>query len=136
MPLAIGVIAALLLLAWGGMELDHVIHAYPGQFLAGVISFLIIAFALAAAKFRLAAQRVPLRPAVPPLPPAIKAAPVLTAIASPGAEDARECEGPGCRNKVDDDPWKGGVPGDARHEFCSERCTRAWIAANHPGARV
>jgi hypothetical protein len=142
MPLAIGVIAALMLLAWGGVELDHVIHAYPGQFWMGVFAFLVVTFALAAAKFRKANERVPLRPAAPPLPPAIQAkpeqpalnaAPVLRAVAAPGAEDAAGCEGPSCDSKVNDDPWIARVHGEEReHVFCSEACIREWQQANRP----
>jgi hypothetical protein len=142
MPLAIGIIAALMLLAWGGVELDHVIHAYPGQFLMGVFAFLVVAFALAAARFRKAGERVPLRPAVPSLPPAIQAkpeqsvlnaAPVLRAVAAPEAEDAAGCEGPSCTERVNDDPWTARVHGEGReHVFCSEACVREWQQANRP----
>lgn len=127
MPLAIGVIAALLLLAWGSVEVGHVIHSYPGQFWMGVFAFLVLAFALAAARFRKANERVPLKPpAIPPLPPAIKAAPVLTAIASPGAEEAPSCEGPACASKVDDDPWTVREGDGTAHAFCSQECAQAW----------
>jgi hypothetical protein len=132
-PLAVGVIAVLLLLAWGGMEVNHVIHAYPVQFWLGVTSVLVIAFAFAAAKFRLANQRVPLRPAPPALPPAVrvtpelKAAPVLRAIASTEEPGARPCEGPLCTNKVDDDPWTARVEEDGDdHVFCSRSCAQRW----------
>lgn len=139
MPLlAIGVIAVVLLLTWGGMEIGHVMHTWPLQFWFGVVSFLILAFAITAAQFRRAGERVPLRPRLPPLPPAIqavpvkaelRAAPVLKAVASPEAEEARACEGPGCLNKVDDDPWTARVPGGAEHVFCSESCASGWHAA-------
>jgi hypothetical protein len=139
MLLVIGVVAALLLLAWGGYELDHLIHAYPGQSVAGVISFLIVAFALAAARYRKSAERVPLRPVtreLPPsaqAPPALKAVPVLRAVAAPYDEEARDCEGPGCSRKVNDDPWTARVEGDeASHVFCSESCASRWRDCRAP----
>jgi hypothetical protein len=136
MPLAIAVVAALLLLAWGGVEVNEVLHRYPGQFLMGAVTFVIIAFALAAARFRLASQRVPLRPAAPPLPPAVKAAPVRVAVAAPGAQDAGDCEGPDCPGKVDDDPWTARVENGTSHVFCSQECAQAWTdrqaAQSHP----
>lgn len=134
MPLlAVGVIIGLLLLAWGGMEVDHIMHAYPGQFWMGVFAFLVTTFALAAARFRKANERVPLRPAVPPLPLAIKASPVRLAVAAPGTGDPRDCEGPGCLNKVDDDPWTARVHGEeGEHLFCSEACTGRWQQVNVP----
>ena len=146
MPLlAIGVILLALLLAWAGVEIDHFLNAYPGQFLAGVICFLIVSFAGAVARFRKANERVPLvrdvRPKIPELPPAVivkplSAAPVLKAIACPGHVGARDCEGPGCGVKVDDDPWVVTLPGETKeHVFCSERCAGAWSAAWTAGSR-
>ena len=130
MPLAVGVVIAAMLLAAMGVGIDHVLHAYPAQFWFGVASFLILVFALAAARFRKANERVPLRPAAltpPPLPPAVKAAPVRLAVASPEDGDADDCEGPGCSSKVDDDPWTASVEGDETdHLFCSERCAQKW----------
>lgn len=140
MPLAIGVIAAVLLLAWGGVEVNHVVHAYPVQFWLSAACVLIVAFALAAARFRISNERVPLRPAPRALPPAVrvvpelKAAPVLRAIASTEAPDAQDCEGPGCPHKVDDDPWTWKAPGEEEsHVFCSEACGHSWHDARRPG---
>lgn len=130
MPLlAVCAVAVLLLFAWAAVEIDHVIHAYPAQFWFGVVSFLIFAFAFTAARFRVSAARVPLRPAPPPLPPALRAVPVLTAIASPEDPDAALCEGPGCRQKVDGDPWTARADGEEEHVFCSEACARKWQQA-------
>jgi len=133
MPIAVvaGVVGALLLLAWGGVELNHLIHAYPGQFYMGVFAFLFVVAGMAA-RVRASHRPVRLRPAepeIPPLPKAIQAAPVLTAIASPAAEDAApECEGPECANKLDDDPWQAQPPGAAEpHLFCSRECASAWL---------
>lgn len=140
MLLAAGIIIAALVLAWGGLEADHFMHAYPGQSLAAVASVLILAFALAAARFRVANTRVPLwqeaRPAPPPA--AIRAAPVLVAIAGPHDEEAAPCEGPGCRNKVTGDPWTARVAGEEQeHAFCSEGCAAAWQpSAAPPGQPV
>ena len=139
MPL-VGLAAALVLLAWGGIELDHVIRAYPLQFWFGVASFLILCLAFAAAKFRRANEQVPLRPAlqaVPPPPPAIKAAPVLTAIASAQDPDAAPCEGPGCARRVSEEPWTAQVDGEEEeHVFCSEACARKWdLARRRPAGR-
>lgn len=138
MPLlAVGFAA--LLLAWAGVEIDHALNAYPGQFLAGVICFLIVSFAGAVARFRKAGEQVTLardvRPRLPELPPAVTvkplaAAPVLKAIACPGHVGARDCEGPGCGVKVDDDPWTVTLPGEVKeHVFCSRRCAASWNAA-------
>lgn len=128
---AAGIVLAALLLAWAGVELDHVIHAYPAQFWFGAAAVLIVAFSMAAARFRVAGQRVPLRPAapaLPPLPKAIQAAPVLTAVASGvAAEEAQPCEGPGCAHKVDSDPYLAHMPWETfEHRFCSEPCVRGW----------
>lgn len=146
MPLlAIGVVILALLLAWTGVEIDRFLNAYPGQFLAGVICFLIVSFALAVARFRKANEKVTLtrdlRPRVPVLPPAVvvkplAAAPVLKAIACPGHVGARDCEGPGCGVKVDDDPWTVTLPGEVKeHVFCTERCAASWTAAWTAGSR-
>lgn len=148
MPLlAIGVIILALLLAWGGVEIDHAINAYPGQFLAGVVCFLIVSFAGAVARYRKAHEREhvtltrDLRPRVPELPPAVvvkplAAAPVLKAIACPGHVGARDCEGPACGAKVDDDPWTITLPGEVKERvFCSERCAGRWSAAWTAGTR-
>jgi hypothetical protein len=128
--LAGGVIVAALLLAWAGVELDHLIRAYPGQFYMAFFAVLIVAVATGTARFyRVTHDRVPLAPPPPPpLPKALKAAPVLTAIAGPDeAEDAQDCEGPGCASKVDDDPWLAMMPGEEdEHVFCSKRCAEAW----------
>jgi hypothetical protein len=124
-----GVILVILLIATGGAELDQVIHAYPAQFWMGVFAVLFIAAAAGAARFRAVLRdQVPLRPAVPPLPKAIPAVPLVTAIAPPYlAEEAQDCEGPECRNKVDDDPWKARVAGSRdEHVFCSQQCVQAW----------
>jgi hypothetical protein len=129
MLLAIGVIVGLLLLAWGGVELNDLIRAYPGQFYMVVFAVLFIAAAAGAARIHhVVHDRVPVRPPVPPLPKAIPAAPVLSAIAGPDqAVDALDCEGPGCVHKVDDDPWLAMRPGDEdEHVFCSRRCAEAW----------
>lgn len=131
--IGVGVIIAAALAIWGGVELDHVMHQWPGQFWMGVAFLLTVIFGMAAAKVRLASQRVPLRPpapAVPPLPKAIAAAPVLTAVASgAAAEEAQPCEGPGCPHKVDDDPYLARMPWETfTRRFCSEACVRAWEA--------
>jgi hypothetical protein len=130
-PLA--AVAAVAALVFGGIEVNHVIHAYPGQCLMGVIALLFVIFGLAAAKFRLASQRVPLRPAppaVPLLPKAVQAVPVLTAVAPAHDESAEACEGPDCANKVDKDPWTARWPGEGEeHKFCSHGCARRWNEA-------
>ena len=126
-----GVIAAVILLGLGAVELNHVLHAYPGQTWLGIAALLCVIFGMAAAKFRRSQERVSLRPPapqVPPLPKAIQAAPVLTAVASgEAAEEAQPCEGPACPNKVDDDPWTARMPWETfTRRFCSEACVRAW----------
>lgn len=139
MPLlAVGIVLLALLLAWAGVEVNDLVNAYPGQFLAGVICVLIVAFAGAVARFRKANEKVTLtrdlRPRVPEMPPAVvvkplAATPVLKAIACPGHVGARDCEGSGCGAKVDDDPWTITPPGEVKeHVFCSERCARSWSA--------
>jgi hypothetical protein len=134
--LAAAAVAALLVLAWAGVELNHVIHAYPGQFWMGAVAVLVIVFGLAAARFRVANTRVPLRPpapALPPLPKAIAAVPELTAVASPHDEEAAACEGPACGHKVSDAPWTARVHGEeGEHAFCSRRCAEAWHDLRRP----
>jgi hypothetical protein len=134
MPLAIGVIAAVALLAWSGVELDHVVRQYPGQFFMGCFAVLFIAVAAGIARFKADHRPVVIARPVPSLPKAIPAVPVRTAVAAPHDEDARPCDGPACRNKVDDDPWTARVPGDARERvFCSQECARGWQASlSHP----
>jgi hypothetical protein len=127
----LGVIAAAVVLGLGAVELNHALHAYPAQTWLGIAALLCVIFGMAAAKFRRSQQRVPLRPAapeVPPLPKAIQAAPVLTAVASGvAAEEAQPCEGPGCRHKVDDDPYLARMPWETfDRRFCSMACVRAW----------
>lgn len=127
--LAVAAIVAMLLLAWGGVELNDFIRAYPGQFYMGAFAISFIAIAVGIGRIRHAVRdRVPLALPPPPLPAAIQAAPVLLAVASPGDEgDASECEGPSCDRKVSRDPWTARVEGDqALHEFCSEKCAREW----------
>lgn len=133
---AAAVILAVMLLAWAGIEVDHVIHAYALQFYVGVFAVLFIAAAAGAAHMhRVVHDRVPLRPPVPPLPKAVLAAPVLTAIAAPAAVEAEDCEGPACTNKVDDDPWRARLNGGEEHQFCSELCARTWKDMQRPGVR-
>lgn len=50
-----------------------------------------------------------------------------------GPREARvigpRCEGPGCREELDDNPWKIRAEGGARseeHSFCSRECAEAW----------
>ena len=135
MPLAaIGVIVVALLLAWAGVEVDHVMHAYPAQFYAGVLAVLFIGAAAGVARFRaIARSRVPVQQlarSLPLLPKAIAAVPVLTAIATaPGGEAG--CERDGCARKTPmSASWGVQVEGEAaEHLFCSERCAQAWDAA-------
>jgi hypothetical protein len=128
MLLFVGVIIALLALAWAGVKLDHIVHVYPGQFYMGVFAALFIATAAGVARHRgIERSRVPLQPQVPPLPKAIPAAPVLTAIAAPQAEEAENCAGPGCGNQVDDDPWLARLAHEEEDsKFCSEACVQRW----------
>ena len=129
------VIAAALLLAWAGVEVNHLIHAYPGQFYMSVFGTCFIAVAVGIGRIRHAVHdKMPLAPPPPPpLPKALKAAPVLTAVAGPDeAQDAPDCEGPGCASKVDDDPWLAMMPGEeTEHVFCSQRCAEAWRDQHH-----
>jgi hypothetical protein len=125
----IGVVVLILLVCWGGVELNDLIHQYPGQFYMGVFAVLFIAAAAGAARFyRVTHDQVPLRPKVPEMPKAIEAVPLVTAIAAPHTEEAQACEGPGCGNKVDDDPWTAAPEDDPddKHRFCSHRCARRW----------
>jgi hypothetical protein len=133
MPLAIVIIIAALLLAWAGVEVNHVIHAYPGQFWMAMFAFLFVIAGLAA-RHRAASRPVRIVPEAPPLPKAIQAKPVLTAIASPAADAVLECAGPSCANKLDDDPWMARMPGDAQDShFCSEACIQDWHRTRQPG---
>jgi hypothetical protein len=124
----IGVVVLILLVCWGGVELNDLIHQYPGQFYMGVFAVLFIAVGVGAAKFHRAVHdQVPLRPKVPELPKAIEAVPLVTAIAAPHTEKARDCEGPQCGHQVDDDPWTALAEGNPEeHVFCSQKCARTW----------
>jgi hypothetical protein len=134
---AAAVVLAAMLLAWAGIEVDHVIHTYEVQFYVAVFAVLFIAAAAGAARMhRVTHDRVPLRPQAPPLPKAIRAAPVLTAVAAPAADDAEPCEGPGCASKVDSDPWTARLHTEEHdHKFCSRACAEAWHDARVPGVR-
>ena len=134
MPLAIIGVFGLLLLVAGGVEADHLMHEYPGQFWFAVTSVLATATASAVARFRYASRggrpvNLVREVAPPPLPKAIPASPVREAITSsvPSAQEAAPCEGPLCTRKVNDSPWTAEVPGDPReHVFCSEACASRW----------
>lgn len=133
MIIAIGVVIALTLLIWSGFEVDQLFTHHPAYFYMGAFAMLFIIAGMAA---RVHASHRPVRlvPEAPPLPKAIQAKPVLTAIASPAAEAARECAGPSCSNKLDDDPWMARMPGDAQDShFCSEACIRDWHRTRQPG---
>lgn len=128
--LAAGIIAALLLGAWGMVELGHVARAYPGEFWTAATALASFAVAAAWARFRAVSRdRVPLRP-VPPQPPAVPAVPVRPALAPAPSWEGRACDGPGCGKGLDGDPWTATVEGDEReYAFCSPQCGRAWDAA-------
>jgi hypothetical protein len=142
MPLIIGVIAGILLLAWAGVEVDRLVTAYPAESIFAVSAVTIIAVGVAVARFRAANERVPLNPPVrgivieaAPARPAIRAAPPrpVTAAAPPAPAPPRvgeRCDGPGCQETLDDDPWDcGGVMPDGHEvkgQFCSRACMEAW----------
>lgn len=129
MIVAVGIIVALLLLAWAGVEVHMLIVTYPGECLMGLFGLVFIMVGLAA-RHRAANRPVRLTPLKPPAPPpALQAKPVLTAIATTAAEDAAECDNPRCSNKVDDDPWVGRLNGETdveARQFCSEACVQEW----------
>lgn len=136
-----GIIALLVLLGWGAVELDHVIHAYPGQFWMGVFGFLFVIVAAAGLKFRLSRRRPVREPGAMwktvtavPVKRAITAAPQVTALASVvPAPAAAACEGPVCGEAAGDEPWSAGPASNPRqHLFCSEDCLHEWMGAHRP----
>lgn len=122
------VVVALLLLASAGVELNHLVHAYPGQFLMGTFAVLFIAVAMGTARFQAARRgNAPVRLVreLPPLPKAIAAVPVREAITP--ASGTVPCERDGCAREVEHGAaWAAEVPGEEDRFFCSERCLTRW----------
>jgi hypothetical protein len=142
MPLAIGaLIVVALLLVWAGVEVDHLVTAYPAESIFAVASVTVISAAVVAARFRAANKRVPLsqpargtvleaapvRPAIRPSPPPRAQAPDP---APSLAKAGDKCDGPRCEERLDDNPWKceGTFPDghDVGGRFHSEGCMEAW----------
>jgi hypothetical protein len=152
MPLLIGVIAGILFLTWTGVEVDKVVTAYPAETIFAVSSALIVSASFVIARFRAATRRVPLDPPVrgtvieaAPVRPAIRRGPV-TPPDPPGPSAPRigeKCDGPQCRETLDDDPWDcGGIMPDGHEvsgQFHSKACMEAWqrlMAERHRAPRA
>ena len=135
MPYAIAGVVVFVLLVAGGVELDDLMHEYPGQFYMGVFATLFIAVGCSTALLRRAARgghQVPLVRELPPLPKAIQAVPVMTAAAvTAGPQEEVECERQDCDHRVvPKAAWGVRLEGEAReHLFCSEWCAQAWDSA-------
>lgn len=133
MPLtAAAIIAALLLLAWAGVEVDHLVTAYPAESIFAVSAVAVIASAAVIARFRAdhrpvqlgrpvrgtVLEAAPARPAIMPAPPA------------PVAAAGGKCDGPQCGEELDDDPWacEGTFPDThtVSGRFHSKGCMEAW----------
>jgi hypothetical protein len=133
-PYAIAGTVAFVLLVAAGVEVNDLVHEYPGQFLMGTFATLFFALATGTALLRRAAQggrQVPLVRELPPLPKAIQAVPVRTAIPVAELHDELDCEREGCGRKTTHKAaWGVQVAGEAGERlFCSEWCAKAWDSA-------
>jgi len=135
MPLAVLGVFGLMLLVAGGVEVNHLVHEYPGQFYMGVFATMFFAVASGTMLLRRAAhggRQVPLVRELPPLPRAIQAAPVVTAIPAASApQEELECEREGCEHTMmPKAAWGVQVHGETGERlFCSEWCAQTWDAA-------
>lgn len=147
MPLMIGVVVGLLLLVWAGVEVDHFVTAHPAETIFAVGSVVVVATSVFAARvYASLHDRVPLRPVqgnvitAAPVRPEIRPAPPVAPPAPTAPKIGEECGGPGCEEKLGDDPWHcGGVMPDGHEvsgQFCSRRCMEAWqglMTTRHAG---
>jgi hypothetical protein len=132
--LIIGVVAGFLALVWAGVQVDHLVTAYPDQVIFAASAVALIASAVVAARFHASHRRISLDPATRGT--VITAAPAREAIARPAAPPpllvpkAPVCDGPKCETKLGEAPWRcGGVFPDGHSgsgAFCSKKCMTAW----------
>lgn len=134
MPYAIAFTVAFVLLVAGGVEVNDLVHEYPGQFLMGTFATLFFTVATGTALLRRAAhggRQVPLTREPPPLPKAIQAVPARTALPVARADGELDCERDKCGRKTTyKAAWGVQVAGEVGERlFCSEWCAQAWDSA-------
>jgi hypothetical protein len=157
MPLIIGAIVVVLILVWAGVEIDKVVTAHPAETIFAVSSVAVIVVSVSVARvYASLHDRVPLdrpargtvieaapvRPAIRPAAPAPRPeVPPLPPAATP-PRTGQECDGPGCREILDDSPWDcGGSMPDGHQvsgQFHSKACVEAWqvlMAERHKAPR-
>jgi hypothetical protein len=130
-PYAVAGVIVFILLVAGGVEVDHLMHEYPGQFLMGVSAVLFTAVACGTALLRRAAHGGRQVPLVRELPKAIQAVPLVAAIPAAGPQEELECERGECeRTMTTKAAWGVQVHGEPGERlFCSEWCAQAWDSA-------
>ena len=133
--LIIGVVAGILALVWAGVQVDHLVTAYPAESIFAVSAAALIVSAVVVTRFRASHQQVSLAPGT--RGNVITASPVREAIARSTApppllaqKAAEVCDGPKCEVRLGEEPWRCGGTFPDGHSgsgiFCSKKCMVAW----------
>jgi hypothetical protein len=134
------VVAALVLVIWGLIELGRLCAEYPAESIFAGVAVTSIAASAIVARYRASHRPVSINPATRGT--VITAAPVREAIAPSPADappkKAPVCDGPKCEVRLGDNPWRCGGEFPDGHSgsgsFCSQECMVAWqelMAARH-----